>query len=623
MASRPFSKQSGSTCQRSGRSQRGVSSVLFMLLSGFSLGAMVFGGIYYVRSLQVQSVTVHALTQAQLKAWSGTEAVRQYLFQLGATDAAKLSANQTVSFAGVSGISATVTDVLAADSVNCGGGTRVGFNITGSSGGANALLAATFCAKGSPGGGGTGARGAAVSIKGNLDISGDLNVLGDAKTKIVVDGKVTGAGSLNGISNLYASGDISLGGATSIATLFSEGNIALSGSGSYSSVQAMGNVALTGGVSAGSLKSNGTVSLLDNSVTDLSAIGNVSLGNGALIATLKTRGNVTAVNSEISGSAQVQGNYSESSAGKVSAGNYGGSLNVPAWNSDVKLSRVAGLNVAITALTAGTISLPSFDAYAYQSSANYAFERVGSDTKVTIKNVSSIPDGVYFLVGSGSNQDYVCSGKSYSVASCPAKICNGNSPENSCFSYSAGKWTLAGTTMAPGIVWFKGDFMAGSGTYYNSWVATGNVETGGDNVSYAANYAGYSQLCTNSSFPNLAPKNFCKAGSSTLLTVGAGNIAFGAGGLVGSSYSGGKIKLSASIHVYGDVLAGDILETGGSTTVHGYISAARTGSNAGNSIIGASTKIDLSNLPSTFKPGENAVTPAAANSANLLWSRYR
>ena len=594
-----------------------------MLLSGLSLGAMVFGGIYYVRSLQVQSVTVHALTQAQLKAWGGTEAVRQYLFQLGATDAAKLSANQTVSFAGVSGISATVTDVLAADSVNCGGGTRVGFNITGSSGGANALLAATFCAKGSPGGGGTGSRGAAVNIKGNLDLSGDLSVIGDANSKIVVDGKVTGAGSLAGISNLYASGDISLGGSTSIETLFSEGSIALSGSGSYSNVQAMGNIGLTGGVSAGSLKANGTVTLDSNAVTDLSAIGNVRLGSSATIATLKTKGSVVASNSLITGSALVQGNYEEQVAGTVNSGSYGGSLTVQTWNTGVKLNRVPGLSVAITALTASTISVPTFDAYAYQSSANYAFDQVGNDIKVTVKNVSNIPDGTYFLVRSGATQDYVCSSNSYSAASCPAKICNGYSEYNSCFSYSAGKWTLAGTTMAPGIVWFKGDFEAGQGTYYNSWLATGNITTGGNNVSYAANYAGYSQLCTNSSFPNLAPKNFCKAGSSTLLTVGAGNIAFGAGGQVGNNYSGGKITLSASNHVYGDVLAGDILETGGSTTVHGYISAARIGNNAGSSKLGASTKIDLSNLPSSFKPGETAVTPAAANSATLLWSRYR
>ena len=594
-----------------------------MLLSGLSLGAMVFGGIYYVRSLQVQSVTVHALTQAQLKAWGGTEAVRQYLFQLGASEAAKLSVNQVVSFAGVSGISATVSDVLAADTVNCGGGTRVGFNITGTSGGANALLATTFCAKGSPGGGGTGSRGAAVNIKGNLDISGDLNVLGDAKSKIVVDGNVTGAGSLAGISDLYASGDISLGGSTSVAALFSEGNVALSGSGSYSLVQAMGNIGLTGGVSAGSLKANGTVTLESNAVTELSAIGNVKLGSSATIATLKTKGSVLASNSLITGSALVQGNYEEQVAGTVHSGSYGGSLTVQPWNSGVNLNRVPGLSVSITALTASTISAPTFDAYAYQSSANYAFERVGNDTKVTVKNVSTIPDGSYFLVGSGATQDYVCSGKSYAPASCPAKICSGYSEYNSCFAYSAGKWTVAGTTMAPGIVWFKGDLEAGQGTFYNSWLATGNITTGGNNLSYAANYAGHASLCNNGSFPSLVPKNFCKAGSSTLLTVGAGNIAFGAGGQVGNSYSGGKITLSASNHVYGDVLAGDILETGGSTTVHGYISAARIGNNAGNSKLGASTKIDLSNLPSSFKPGETAVTPAAANSANLIWSRYR
>lgn len=603
--------------------QRGISSVLFMLLTGLSLGAMVFGAIYYVRGLQSQSVTVHAATQAQLKAWSGVEALRQHLYQLGAVEAAKLTPNQAVTFAGLSGVSASVVDVLANDSANCGGGTRVGFNITGSSGGANALLAASFCAKGNGGTPGSGGPSPAVNIKGNLDLGGDLNVLGDDKTRVVVDGKVSGSGSLSGISNLYATGDITLGGSTNFDVLFSEGSINLSGSGIYSAVQAMKNVALSGGVAVGSMTANGTVTIASNSVTEMNAIGNVSLGDGAKLGSLKTRGNVVASNSAISGNAAVAGNYEEKNNGSVASGNYGGSLSTPVWNSQVKMTRVAGLSVDITPLTASTVSAPKFDAYAYKSLANYMFERSGNDTKVTVNNVSGITNGSYFLVGSGATQDYLCTGSSYSAATCKAKICAGYSDYNSCFSYSGNKWTIAGVTMAPGLMWFKGDLETGSGTYYNSWIASGNISTSGSNITYAVNYAGYANVCANTHFPSLAPGNFCSAASKALLPVAAGNIAFGAGGLVGNVYSGGKVDLSASNDVYGSVLAGDILLTGGSTVVHGYVSAGRQGNSAGNSTLGASTKIDLRNLPSGFNPGETGATSGAPMSATLLWSRYR
>lgn len=603
------------------RRQRGLSSVLFMMISGLSLAAMVFGAAHYVRGSQAQSVTVHAATQAQLKAWGGAEALRQYLMQLGAVDAAKLEPNQVVAFGGVNGVSAKVSSVLASDATNCGGGARVGFDITGASGGANTLLAAIYCVKGSGGGGGGGPK-ATINIKGNLDLSGDLKVIGGDRARMVVDGKVSGSGSLSGISFLYASSDVSLGGSTSFEQLFSEGNIELSGSGNYSSLGSMKNISLKGTVQAGTVNANGRVTLEGNTVTELNAIGDVTLGSVAHVNQLRSKGSVEATNSEI-GNASVQGNYTERSNGGVASGEYGGSLSVPGSNGKVHLTRAAGLQVAVAPLTPTSIAAPGFDAYAYKALANYAFERDGSDTKVTVRAVSGVPDGTYFLKGSGDKQDYLCTGNSYSAATCKAKICAGYSEWNSCLSYNNGTWSIAGESMAPGVVWFKGHVQAGTGTYYNSWIATGNLSTAGNNVSYAPNWAGYANVCNNSRFAGAAPTNFCKAGASELQPVSAGNIVFGAGGRLNGTYSGGEIDLGASNEVYGDVLAGDILKTGGSTRVHGYISAARLGSNPGNSRLSAGTQIDLSSLPASFKPGEDeavATTPAAVQ---LLWSRYR
>jgi len=586
--------------------ERGIASVLFMLLTGLSLSAIVFSAIYYLRGSQAQALTVHAQTQAQLKAWSAAEALRQYLYQIGASAAASLQVNQVVTLTGISGVSATVSSVTAADTTSCSGGTRVGLSVVGSSGGANALLNLVYCAIGSGSSGSSASTSATINIKGGLDLSGDLKVIGDDKARVVVDGAVTGSGSLSGIDNLYASGDVTLGGSTSINTLFSEGNISLSGSGSYTTVSSMKNITLTGGV-----------------VASITAIGNVTTG-AAKVGSIKTQSSVSASNTAVSGSALAQLNYTEASAGSVASGQYGGTLSKPSWNSSVVMSKVSGLTVSITALTATTISSPSIDAYAYKSAANYQFD-VDSSGRivVTVANVNSISDGTYYLVGSNGNQDYLCTSTSYAASTCKAKICAGYSDYNSCFSYSSGTWSYNGSTMAPGVIWFKGNLVAGTGTYYNSVIATGDISTSGSNVTYAVNYAGYTNICNNSRFPTLYPTNYCAAGSATLTVNATGNIAFAAGGYVGSTYVGGLIDLTAANHVYGDVLAGDIVKTGGSTTIHGEVVASRLGSHSGTSAFAASTKIDLSNLPSTFVPGNNPTNTSTAASAKLLWSRYQ
>lgn len=616
--------------------QRGVATLLFILLTGLALGALVFGAVSYVRGTQSQAVTVHAQTQAQLKAWSGVEALRQYLFQSGADGAAALQVGQVVTLTGLEGVSAKVASVAANDSACGNGGTRVGFNLVGSSGGANSLLSVVYCASGGvsstddPAGPDAGRP---IVINGPLTLSGDLRISSSANATIVVNGAVSGNGSLAGINTLIANGDVTLSGSTSIDNLSSAGSVDLSGSGNYTTVSALKNIALTGGVVAGSLTANGTVSIQSNSVTSITAIGSVS-ATAAPIGSVKSQAGMTGSNTRISGSALVQGNYTESSNGSVASGQYGGALSQPSWNTKVQMTRVPGLVVPIIPLTFEAIQIPRIDAYAYRSAANYQFDRDSSGrTVVTVSQVNGVPDGIYYLTGNADKQDYLCTGPSYAAANCPAKICVGYSDYNSCFGYSGGTWSIAGTAMAPGVVWFKGDLSAGGGTYFNSFIATGNISTAGANITKAVNHAGPGRsagprvegVCVNSRFGSLYPLNYCTgSGGSTFVSNPPGNIAFAAGGLVGTTYAGGRIELGASNEVYGDVLAGDLVETGGSTTVHGVILATRQGSHKGNSGFGASTRIDLTGLPSTAHPGDDG-PPATSTptAARLLWSRYQ
>ncbi|MBB4845067.1 hypothetical protein HNP55_003613 [Paucibacter oligotrophus] len=606
--------------------QRGVSTLLFILLTGLSLGGMVFGAISYVRGLQSQSTTVHALTQAQLKAWNGAEVLRQYLLQVNANDLSKLALNSPATFTGLDDVTATLSQAPSDDALNCPGGKMLAFDIVGSSAGASALLATSYCVK--PGKAHNPGPKAAINIKGDLGLGGNIEVVGgDGRARVVVDGKVTGGGSISGIEFLYAKGAIELQGSTSNGTLFSESSIALSGSGDYNKLQAMGDIKLSGGVSVKASYSNAATSLSSNTVIDLKSIGPVTLAGAARVTNLMTKAYVDHKGAEISGNAQVQGDYQKNGWGSVASGNYGGAL-TGTGGAMVNMTRSPGLQVNLPLLTAETITAPTFDAYPYKAVANYVFERVNGATKVSVRSVTGIPDGAYFLVGEGSNQDYLCKSNSYNANSCVAKICTGSSANNSCFAYDNGSntWSISSNisdgAMAPGVLWFDGNLVAGNGVYYNSWIATGNISTQGNHRSYAVNFADYARICNGSRYARTLPSNFCVPGQATLKPQSVGNICLGSGGLLNGSFRGGKISLGANVEVFGDVLAGDVLESSGSTVIHGYIAAADLGTYIGGSKLGASTRLDMNNLPASYTPGggQDIHIPAAVT---LLWSRYR
>ncbi|MFV8547371.1 hypothetical protein ACNRD9_04560, partial [Ralstonia pseudosolanacearum] len=105
-----------------------------------------------------------------------------------------------------------------------------------------------------------------------------------------------------------------------------------------------------------------------------------------------------------------------------------------------------------------------------------------------------------------------------------------------------------------------------------------------------------------------------------------GNIALLAGGYQNNTFAGGNIVLGASNSIFGNILAGGILDTSGNTSIQGYITVGNQGSSSAGSSWGASTTIDVSQLPSTFNPTQipNGTTSGSSSkpSVNVLWTRY-
>lgn len=610
------------------RRQQGMASILVTVLVGVALVGLLLGTNYALKGTQDATFTAHTLTQAQLKAWNGVEDLRQALYQMGVSGAQNLTAGSRISRNGAAGISGNLVSVSTSSS-QCSSGVLVVANMTGTSAQSSATVQAVYCVTGSSS---TTTSISTININGNLTLSGSIGIVNgnNTNTSFVVKGNITNSGgSIGTFSTLYATGTISLTGASiSANTVAAEGDITLANSGNYTTVSSMGNIGITGGVSAVSVNANKNVTMnAGASATTVKAIGDVTLGSGVKVGSLYTQGNTTVNSSTISNLLQGQGRFIEQGWSVVNNGQVGGSVNKNGDSSD-NVVQIPGLTVPMTPMTARTVTSPVIDAWLLKSAANYIFDVDSSNRKVvTVSNVTGLANGTYYLTGSGDKQDYLCSSTSYNSATCYAKICNGYSAYNSCFSdYTGSVWTLNGSqsngsTLATGVVWFHGDVQLGVGNFYSTVLSSGNISTSGSTVVKAPNYAGAAGICS-SSF-TVTPSNLCSSGSYSGTALE--NIALLAGGYQAGTFSGGNIALGSGNMIYGDVLVGGLLSTTGSTTIYGYINIANQTASSTSSSFGNSTTINLSNLPSTYDPSTipNGNSGAASTtSVDLVWTRY-
>lgn len=480
-------------------------------------------------------------------------------------------------------------------------------------------------------GGSSGGTASPLTLIGDLNLGGSVTILGGQAASFTVDGNISMNGSINGIDSLRSTGTITIGGNQTVNNLQANDDITIQ-NGTYQTIKTMGNIVMSGNAVVSVVKANGSGTFGNSNVGSAEIIGNVNINNGGTsMGSLKTQGNLTSNTSGTVGPVQAEGNLTISGWGGPMTATIGGTASYNQYNTNIRVTQVNGLKVPIDPVTAVTTDQIKVDANDYRSQANYAFTRdTDNNIIVTVSNVSGLADGDYRIGRNSSNhRNYLCKTVNSGVCSSGqpmVKFCSGYSDYNDCLSVNnSGTWSLNGTTMAPGILWFDGAVTAGNGTYYNTIIATGNISTSGSHVLYAPNYAGYSTVCTNTGF-TLRPANLCDFTNSKLLELPTANIAYLSGAYKNGSYTGGDITLGASNHVYGSVIAGNHLNTGGSTTVHGYVSAGRCDSISNGSCVkpaglaghtwNGSTTIDLRNLPSSFTPG-NTGTSGSGSGATI------
>jgi len=719
------------------KKQRGIATLLVLLLVGIAISAAIFGSLRYIQGSQDQTTAFHAQTQAQLKAWSGVDMLYQYFLGLikedpqpdiddllDALEEAMLDNNFQL-LAG--NPEAKITNV---DHDN----QRITVNITGTSGATGGRAESTskiqvvyllsddgggkpsgcapFCSDGPP---------SVITFNRNLRLEGSISVTTQPgeSYEINVKGVVTtGGNSITGVDTINATDSIQIGSGSTYKNLRSNGDIAITGSVTVSnSMMALGNICMTGSASVpGLTKANGFVygvgsasfgqieargvstyagtSPQCNSYSRIDGHGNtfgVWLAGNNTAGSVKTSASVAHDSGTIQ-SLLAQGDLHITNGGsKVTAGTIGGvkkrcnagNLNdcsgtVP---SSVNVTSTPSITVSVSELTEIDVQVTSFDAYQYESSANYVFRYDSGEgrIKVTVRNVEGIDNGTYYLLPlvrtiehgswtqSDTYADYLCkningSGNCLDVQETRKTICKttnnlvtyannvtipgnyANPSSNQCVIYQNGKWTVGGPgatpTIAQGVAWFEGDLDISNGEFYNTFIATGNIATSGSHKNAAPNFAGpagsgtYSGLtlkgiCSNAYFPHY-PTQICNAFNNNE-PLGIANYAYMAGSVEGDNYIGGNIKLGASTVAFGSVLSGNDFDSGGNTTVYGYITALGSGVVTYNAM-GGSTAIIVNQLPPTYIPmggisvGGGGPPPLEKEEEDLkvdvLWTRY-
>lgn len=656
-------------------SQKGVATVLTVMLVGVALAVAILSTAYYIRSKQQAAVSSHAVTNAQAGAWAGVEILRKYLeslseSQLENLETGAISINASGITASIDTITAPATSTdpyqIVATIKNTSAASQAASTI-------QVLYKVNSTTSASSGGGGTTTGTTSVmDIYSNLDLSGGITFSqnGTGKVAINVYGDFsTGGVGLKGIDSLTTTGNVTLDSQAQINNIYSNGNVTLKGGASAQLISAKGWIDIKSGGTQGDLYADKYITISNGSLHNASTLSYIEFSSGGGSAQTFTAGDYVNVSGGGGSVNQVlaKGNVNLSTWGNISNVTSEGKLTCVStgwdkysWLKAVSFQSCSTKNA--TTLPAGTNSIvatgalvtvtapskPIVNALSYESQANYILSVDSSkNIIVTVQNVNGIPNGNYHIASYVENYNtyigQLCSSvdKKNICTSTPVGYIYPKYSRADVIAYSGGTWSLningnsGYPSLAPGVFLFKGDLKLLQGKYVNTFLSTGNIDYGGSITSQAPNYAGASVVCNSTDFGR--PTNLCSS-STSLIPASIGNIALLAGSctnattvaLCQSTYSGGNISLGAQATVYGNVIAGNLLSTSGDSKIVGSLSAAGLGDTSKGSNFTGSTTIDLSTLKDhpDFSTGGGSSSSGSGSSssttttATVQWARY-
>lgn len=696
MKRQPFFSETSSP-----HSQRGIATILIVVLIGVALTATAMSIMHSMRSTQEKSIAVHAATNAQTGAWAGVEAFRRYLETRTPTEIGNLPTALEMSVGGNTNPYGTMT-VGGIGVTSLANSFRVTATITNTheSAHASAAVGVVYDVEKIDPCPGCVKLTAALDFHDNLDVGGGISFVMPAGTlpTINVDGNVsminlapmtlgvlnsTGTISLDSnmrVEEINSNGNVRLTGDARAAKVTTRGTVVTGGSGGARIIWANGSVTLGGVYRSDAVNSRSTVDISTGAHGNVKTIGAVTVGGSTTkVDEVQTKTNVTVNNSTEITRVIAEGNLSCGAGfagwnnftsisvnGEVTASCAAARARANNANDTTVVHGAANNVVAMEEVAPVVIPRMVVDVWTLKQFANYVFEwdSAVNRTKVTVKNINTAPDGEYWVGKYADNQqDYLCrtfdaSGKCLTPAA-TLQGCIGHSEWNPCmtpvYNTTNKTWTFDGKSALPGVLWFKGNVNLNNGFNYGTVLATGNVTTGGQMRIQSVNYSGFNPMCKaipnadytgdatdktryTNTFSDQYPKNLCDMTQQRYIPITVGNIAIAAGGYDpagNGAYSGGDVTLGANNGIYGAVLAGGYLKTGGETRIFGYVSAAvQGGRGVTDNRLGGSTTVDLTRGNENYDPAKMpdmtggacpdcaGLTGPKTGASKIHWSKY-
>lgn len=527
--------------------QKGIATVLLVVLVGIALTATSLGIMHSLRSTQEKSVAVNAVTHAQTGVWAGAEALRRYLVTLDETallglpqtfaitlndgaygDIKAQAVSVTTAGAGVYRVAAEIINVHAAAQSSAALGVTI--EITAGSSSTPSQLTA------------------ALNFYDYLIVQGGINFVAptNGSTEVTIDGSFEAINSgLDSVSTVRATGSATVGGAVNLERIISNDDVIIKQGAWVAEVQTQGAVYV--GCSPGTCGSNGPSEFPNGSggAGVAAANGGVFIQTDQQVITADSRQNIL-VYKGAHGDLTARGNIElHSAASDVAAQGdvtvhsiitqtdsitSEGNLYCPTSDNmrlgDVSINGVLGAGCVLNTYNTTSnqvgatnsvqvieeidpLVIPPImvDVWTLKEDANFAFEydTANNTAKVTVKNINNVPDGTYFIAKYADNAwAYICETvNSSGICTAPSTryfpVCttSGEWASSSCINYNAGTntWNVSGTSLAPGVMWFDGNLSMHLWYTYTTVLATGNVAGNGNMKNAAVNYGAYAEIC--------------------------------------------------------------------------------------------------------------------------------
>lgn len=412
------------------RQQRGIATVLTVVLLGMALSSATLVGVSQLRSSQEMSVSLHAQTMAQKRAWLAAQAFREYLQQVvvpgddwPAFEQAIRTQSDSLQLSGLDGVELTLAryDDSHPDWLDLYLHIRA-TSAAGSRAAATTTLEAVYRVR-PPGQGEAGEPSPdrqVILFRDGLNITGDLRVVTapGERYDITVDGEVNMGGlSTGGIDAIRSTRSIRFVGGSSTDFREMHANcdvLASNGNFTVQEVKATRNACLANTINSHLVTANGSVEVTGGHHGDIRALADKPAGTaqcapGAVqwcsmapgfgvrtrptptIANIYSKGAVEFNSTASVGRVQAEGNLvMVGCSPSWTSATYGGS-----FTNNPRCSRSASRStqpVPLDPVPPVEVEPQVFDANAYRTAANYIYSLVNGAIRVKVQDVQGIRD---------------------------------------------------------------------------------------------------------------------------------------------------------------------------------------------------------------------------------------